>query len=322
MVRVKNLPIAGKFLTILSAYSVFVIAVALYSANRTTDTGSSFEELRNGPTRAIQDVETASSGIHGMLYHIAQLMIDNTAAEKQADLVGLAQFKTRFGQFIDHATAVAPADDVAEIEDLKSRTLQAVDGACANSIQLATSATTPAAIAAAQAAYLSQCAQEFPPDSDTRALIARMSSENNSIAASVEASAHSTVITTLVLTLIGLAAVMLGSHYTIRSWVVSPIQALQTVMNRLYGGDLHAKVIGAERRDEIGGMARAVQVFKDAGIEKQRLEAETAAQRQAVEAERQSWKPSARPPPSSRNSWCIPSPRGSRNSPPAICCSA
>ncbi len=114
-----------------------------------------------------------------------------------------------------------------------------------------------------------------------------MSSENNSIAASVEASAHSTVITTLVLTLIGLAAVMLGSHYTIRSWVVSPIRALQAVMSRLTSGDLQTRVIGAERRDEIGGMARAVQVFKDAGIEKQRLEAETAAQRQIVEAERQ-----------------------------------
>ena len=115
---------------------------------------------------------------------------------------------------------------------------------------------------------------------------------------------------------------MLGGLFAIRGWVVSPIKALQGVMGRLSGGDLQAEVIGTERKDEIGGMARAVQVFKDAGIEKQRLEAETEAQRAAAEEERQRRKPSARPRRSSRNSWCIRSPRGWRNSPPAICCSA
>ena len=58
-------------------------------------------------------------------------------------------------------------------------------------------------------------------------------------------------------------------------------------MGRLSGGDLQAKVTGTDRKDEIGGMARAVQVFKDAGIEKQRLEAEAEAQRAAAEQERQ-----------------------------------
>ncbi len=137
-----------------------------------------------------------------------------------------------------------------------------------------------------------------------RALMNRMRQENNVTAASTVTTAHNAVITTFILILVGLVAMMLGGFFAVRGWVVSPIQALQTVMGRLSGGDLHAKVSGAERRDEIGGMARAVQVFKDAGIEKQRLEAETAAQRQAVEAGAPaSWKPSARPRPSSRNSW-------------------
>jgi methyl-accepting chemotaxis protein len=53
------------------------------------------------------------------------------------------------------------------------------------------------------------------------------------------------------------------------------------VMNKLSAGDNTVEVPGAERKDEIGQMARAVQGFKDAAIEKERLEG------QSVEASRQ-----------------------------------
>jgi len=68
--------------------------------------------------------------------------------------------------------------------------------------------------------------------------------------------------------------------------VVSPIKALSSTMERLSKGDFQVRVEGEDRRDELGGMARAVQVFKDAGLEKQRLEAEAIAQRSLSEKER------------------------------------
>ena len=57
-------------------------------------------------------------------------------------------------------------------------------------------------------------------------------------------------------------------------------------MQRLAKGELDTEVHGTSRRDEIGEMARAVQVFKDNAIEMRRLEAETEAQRQAAEETR------------------------------------
>ncbi|CAO3421685.1 HAMP domain-containing methyl-accepting chemotaxis protein [Azospirillum doebereinerae] len=53
--------------------------------------------------------------------------------------------------------------------------------------------------------------------------------------------------------------------------VVRPIQGMTGIMGRLAGHDLSAAVTGTERRDEIGAMARAVQVFKDGLIEADRL---------------------------------------------------
>lgn len=51
-----------------------------------------------------------------------------------------------------------------------------------------------------------------------------------------------------------------------------PIARMTAMMRRLADGDLDAEVPDAARRDEIGNMARAVGVFKEAGLEKLRLE--------------------------------------------------
>ena len=50
--------------------------------------------------------------------------------------------------------------------------------------------------------------------------------------------------------------------------VCSPILLLRGVMGRLADNDFSAEVPGCGRRDEIGGMARAVEVFKRNGIER------------------------------------------------------
>ena len=53
---------------------------------------------------------------------------------------------------------------------------------------------------------------------------------------------------------------------TVVGGVVRPLNAITGTMSRLAAGDLGVPVEGAARRDEIGAMARAVQVFKDAMI--------------------------------------------------------
>ncbi|MEQ8394555.1 methyl-accepting chemotaxis protein [Thalassobaculum sp.] len=59
-----------------------------------------------------------------------------------------------------------------------------------------------------------------------------------------------------------------------------PVSGLTSVMGKLTEGDLDAAIPGTERRDELGRMARAVQVFKEGIVENRRL---TDEQRQAAE---------------------------------------
>ncbi|MBB3937028.1 methyl-accepting chemotaxis protein [Aureimonas phyllosphaerae] len=67
------------------------------------------------------------------------------------------------------------------------------------------------------------------------------------------------------------------------------IQRLTGTMGTLAAGDLSASVEGQSRSDEIGAMAHAVEVFKQASIEKVQLEEQAAVQRERRqdEAERQ-----------------------------------
>ena len=65
-----------------------------------------------------------------------------------------------------------------------------------------------------------------------------------------------------------------------------PIRRLASVMRRMAEGDLDAEVEHIDRRDEIGGMARAVLIFKQSGMERERLEHEAELSRQTAEKER------------------------------------
>ncbi|MES2601092.1 MAG: methyl-accepting chemotaxis protein [Pseudomonadota bacterium] len=65
--------------------------------------------------------------------------------------------------------------------------------------------------------------------------------------------------------------------------VVAPLAQLGAVVTRLAEQDYKAEVPNIDRQDEIGDMARAVQIFKQNGIERERLEAEQLNERSAKE---------------------------------------
>ncbi|HEY3797991.1 MAG TPA: methyl-accepting chemotaxis protein [Caulobacteraceae bacterium] len=69
--------------------------------------------------------------------------------------------------------------------------------------------------------------------------------------------------------------------------IASPVSQMTGAMNRLANGDNAVAIPAVGRKDEIGQMAGAVQTFKDAAIEKIRLEAEAAEQRRAAEVARE-----------------------------------
>ncbi|MFC7334390.1 methyl-accepting chemotaxis protein [Rhodocista pekingensis] len=92
------------------------------------------------------------------------------------------------------------------------------------------------------------------------------------------------------LTLLGFIAVAFAL-YTVLRKVLRPLNGITAVMGRMAGGDLRVEVAGAEGRDEVAAMARALRIFRDGLLESERLaqaqEAERAAkERRAAEVDR------------------------------------
>ncbi len=103
-------------------------------------------------------------------------------------------------------------------------------------------------------------------------------------AAQKKTSAASTL--TLAVGILVTTAIALASGLLLTSGIAGPVAAMTGAMRRLASGDHSVAVPASGRKDEIGQMAAAVTHFKEAALEKIRLEADAAHQRQAVEAER------------------------------------
>ena len=71
------------------------------------------------------------------------------------------------------------------------------------------------------------------------------------------------------------------TYFELRVWRV--LGRFASVMQRLAAGNLDTEIHGTLRQDEIGDMARAVQIFKVNAVEKYRLESEAEEQRQAAD---------------------------------------
>lgn len=107
--------------------------------------------------------------------------------------------------------------------------------------------------------------------------------------AATEATAKSTI-SSLSITVWGVSAfvvlVICSGLFSMAVGVVRPIGGMTEAMKRLADGDLDVTIPSASRRDEIGAMAKAVQIFKDNAARVRGLEASEAAQRAHTEQER------------------------------------
>ena len=74
--------------------------------------------------------------------------------------------------------------------------------------------------------------------------------------------------------------------FVVRREIVAPLGDMTEAMKRLAAGDLDANAEGRERGDEIGDLAQAFGIFRQAAIDKMLAESEAAKQRAVLETER------------------------------------
>ncbi|KMO13858.1 hypothetical protein SQ03_20925 [Methylobacterium platani JCM 14648] len=92
--------------------------------------------------------------------------------------------------------------------------------------------------------------------------------------------------TTIAVAATAAAVALVLAWLILQRGVAGPVVAMARTMERLAAGDTAVAVAGTQRRDEVGRMARAVQVFKDGLIRARALEEDAALARASTEAQR------------------------------------
>ncbi|GMB79612.1 HAMP domain-containing methyl-accepting chemotaxis protein [Shinella zoogloeoides] len=281
----KNIPIIGKFIVIMAIFGAFSLAVAIYGSLQVKHIDEANTALLDSESKAALMMARANRALQAARGSIGDLMIARTEERNAAALAELQGDKAKFEEFMGKAMVAMPEN--AALGRLKDEGLRLLNDICGPSVALAGAATVSADIVKAQDVFMEDCQPRFG------ALAERFTAETNLVvdeadrqSLELEIMTTSTVKTMLAAVFIGLFAVVGLGYVAIRGWLVLPIRKLEATMTVLAGGDLTVAVEGAERKDEVGAMARAVQVFKDEGLRARELSRDAEAAREAREADR------------------------------------
>jgi len=252
----------------------------LVSRSTGTGTGEMIQSILDkqvAGARAIQALVAKVNQAEGMLAVAAQ-----SETPDAVDLISgeYTNVRAEMLEGLDNVQALYPNADI----DKLVKEIAAL-GVGDNSL-FATRKEELAAIAkATQALADSRNTATWLADAVDRTVQAARDETDSSAAASMTAIRIAQTSMAIIAAICLIAAAVIGWFYIGRR-VIDPIVGTTGTMGRLANKDWDTEVQGTERPDEIGDMARAVQVFKEQGQEAQRLQGQIEEERKTREAER------------------------------------
>ncbi|HLJ18623.1 MAG TPA: methyl-accepting chemotaxis protein, partial [Stellaceae bacterium] len=280
-----NLPIALKILTALGLMTILAIAVAVGAVRELGRLNELTQRLATDDARSLYLASAANehmSRAHQLLF---EMILVNDADEiatvdRQVDqeLQTLHQRLGALRPFMDGDTEESTFAEVSkELGEYESDAAKVRASARANDDRAAQD----------------ELREAVPLFRRVDAALTRLVDQQNKDLADAASRAQQrfelVVRTTITVTALGIVITLALSLLIIRVQVTRPLKGMTSMMGELAGGRLEIMIEGIDRRDEIGAMARSVEVFKQNAIEVQRLEAEHAELARRSDDERRSF---------------------------------
>jgi methyl-accepting chemotaxis protein len=280
----KNWPLMWKVFSLLLILSAASFGGIFYTVHQITVVDDLDTAIINGPAAATTALARSNRYITQFELDIYRTLV---AVDAEANAAAVSTIndalKSTYDEFAVAEKAYAPIG--SDIAPLVQRLQGLASGACGSVSQQAAQAKSPEDKAKAVKAMETGCSPQLEEirqanlDINNR-LIAIKDAQNQDISALAA--------WTSTISLIGLAlatALILGLAFVmVRAGVVRPIQTSIGVMGALGRGELQAPVPGTDRRDEVGSIAKALEILRG---QLQEAEAARAAQAAREEAERQ-----------------------------------
>ncbi|MDQ1199217.1 methyl-accepting chemotaxis protein [Agrobacterium sp. SORGH_AS 787] len=279
MSLLKNAAIRTKILAVVAPICVVGIAGVVMMAERYQSSNDAYNKFITADNIAAIRMSNATSSLVATSYNAYRSIANGQNETARQSAASEYRINTKaFGENLSFAKALIP-QRAAEIDEFGRRgnaifavADQAIDLDAAGRHQeaLATLAKTDPMIA-----KWGKDAYDW-----NNANIQQIQSDGRNLSTGADNSILFTLVATSLLYVVGLGAALLVSS----RGITQPIARLRERMMSLAQGENDAPVDGQDRRDEVGGMAAAVSVFRENAIERIKLEAEaTAARNQSAE---------------------------------------
>ncbi|AIB14428.1 hypothetical protein ABAZ39_21200 (plasmid) [Azospirillum argentinense] len=275
--QLKNVRIAGKILGIVVVLGAVSVSTALVSGYGLATLGGELNRVEEAGREATQGARLNRYLVE--LSRAEYQMGANPASVATIEAV-VADRKTEVRAHLEHARSAADAQQRPLLDGIETQYaayLSSLDATVAAAKKHADMGITYArrevlnnvSGSQEQVEALIRAVQDY--NGLTVAKTARISEE-------AEALADRTTWLIAAVALLGILASGLIGRWLSARGIVTPIVEAVSCLRRLSGGDLTVVISGADRRDEVGDIARALAVFKDNALDRQRIQAEQEAE--------------------------------------------
>ncbi|MGA2998482.1 methyl-accepting chemotaxis protein [Bradyrhizobium sp.] len=276
MALFNNLKIVWKVAVIAAVLGVASVLSVGFAAIKIHHVDDAYSNLVNRVDVATVSVARGSRNIESFVSLVYQLVTEPSAEGSSRLLARNTEEKNGYEERYAEALRLIP-EKADELDRLHEQAIAMFKG-CALVVQVVASADTPEETAKSVEVLKSQCAPLAAAvlDEQTKVLD-DLVAYARATARRVSTEARFGVQLAIALVIAGLATSFVGAMWVGVGGLSRPITNLKVVMERLAVADFHVTVPEMDRRDEIGQMARAVEVFKTNGIEIERLKGQQAA---------------------------------------------
>jgi methyl-accepting chemotaxis protein len=257
-----RLSISTKILIVVILLAVIGLGGLGFAAYRMTQIDTTYSSLVNGPALGSRYLARYRRIMMTEAMLGFRIIADQDAAAIQADIQALNNTKSDYDDTVSEIRQRLPQHD-GEMDAIEQEHQQ---------VLAVLAKVTPLAIkndAQSNAQALALMNGEFdrvfkPLEKHVNDLSNLVSKEATDGASAASDFAHSTITITLIAVSTALALGLVLAIFVARRGIVGPLLVLNGNMQSLSQGKLETQVEGADRADEVGSMAKTLQVFKEA----------------------------------------------------------
>jgi methyl-accepting chemotaxis protein len=271
-----NFKIAFKISLIVVLMAIVTVSAVGFAAVRMKGVDDAYADLVSRVDHSTTMAVRASRHAEGYLSSAFQLLTETTDAGNARLLAQAIDNRKSFETIMAQVAKDLPERSSA-IQPIIASYAKAF-AACDPVIQFASKTTTPEDNLKAGARLEKECTPLIDSAIHEQAnLTDVLVAHSKKLSDGLTENTNSTILTVLISAALGLLVSLAIALWIGIKGLARPITDLKTVMEAYAHNELKAAVPGTERRDEVGEMARTVEVFKTNAIEVERLKAGTEA---------------------------------------------